>query len=81
MDAKEIESIVDESYKEIARNLYGVFSTEVGKKAMHGLEQLFTCGYFDANKPSERALYQQGQSSVIYEIKDMIYKTEKGFFK
>lgn len=81
MDQIEMNEIVDERYKEIARNLHKIFSTKDGEKAMAGLEQLFTCGYFDSNHPNERALYQQGQTSVIYEIKDMIFKVEKGFFK
>nr|DAW95184.1 MAG TPA: hypothetical protein [Bacteriophage sp.] len=74
----EITRIADEGYREIARALRDVFKSEQGCRALEGLYQLFCHSYFDPSCPKERALYQQGQASVIYEIKDMINKIEKG---
>lgn len=70
--------LIDDGYKKIARDVHALFKTELGEKVLNSFYQLFCHGYFDINHPSERALQQQGQASVVYEIKEMIRKIDEG---
>ena len=75
-------SIADQLYANGARSVHAVFTASViGKEALDFLESLFLSGGFDPNKPSERALFHQGQASVIAEIKAMIRNVDNNFYE
>ena len=78
---KEQEDISNEIYKNGCRKLHSLFSTPQGKETLEFLESLFKSAYFDPSNPRDKALYQQGQASVMHEIKDAIYKVNNNFFE
>lgn len=77
-----IMDLIDNEYVNGSRLVHSTFCRDKSSmEALEFLEQMFQNGTFDQSKPEARALYQQGQASVIYEIKDMIRKVEKGFYE
>lgn len=78
---KEQEDLSNEIYKNGCRRLHSTFSTPQGKEALAFLESLFGAAYFDPNNPRDKALFTQGQASVMHEIKDSIYKVDNNFFE
>ena len=77
-----IMDLIDNEYVNGSRLIHSTFCRDKSSKdALEFLEQMFLNGIFDQSKPEARALYQQGQASVICEIKDMIRKVEKGFYE
>ncbi len=77
-----IMDLIDNEYINGARLIHSTFYRDKSSRdALEFLDQMFQNGIFDQSNPEARALYQQGQASVIYEIKDMIRKVEKGFYE
>lgn len=76
MSEEEHQNFDTEQYNDLVRTIHTLFSSVEGKRALDGLEQRFLHSYFDARCPGEKALYQQGQASVIYDIKSMIRQFE-----
>ena len=75
------EDISNNLYRDGSYLIHGTFSTPQGMKALNFLESLFLPAHFDPNNPRDRALYQQGQANVIFEIKDMMEKINTGQYE
>ena len=80
MDIQNLSELIDDRYVEGSKCIHSIFSSEAGKRSLVFLEELFLSGGYDRENPSHRALYNQGQSSVLHEIKDMIRKIDTGFY-
>ena len=77
-----IMDLIDNEYVNGSRLIHSIFCRDKSSRdALEFLEQMFLNGLFDQSNPEAKALYQQGQASVICEIKDMIRKVEKGFYE
>lgn len=75
-------NFVTNEYIKGSRLIHSIFnSTKQGKDALDFLERVFMNGFFNDQNPSEGALYKQGQTSVIAEIKSMIYAIENGLYE
>lgn len=72
------ETIAREEFRAKAKLLRDLFSSDNGKTVFDFLKKLYCDSFFDANHPTERALYQQGQVRVIKDIQDIIDSVNKG---
>jgi hypothetical protein len=73
--------IVNNRYKNGSIAVHAIFNaSSAGEEALALLEELFCSAFFDPQTPRDRALYQQGQASVISEIKQMIKNVEEGVY-
>lgn len=81
MNIEDQENVAKNRYVSGAIAVNAIFSaTETGKSALDFLDELFCTSYFDTENAESKALYQQGQASVMYEIKSMIRNVEMGVY-
>ena len=78
VDETPVEKMAKEEFFAMAKQVRDMFSTEDGKAILCFLRKRYCDSFFDQNHPSERALYQQGQVSVINDIQAIIDNVNKG---
>lgn len=73
-----LEKATKEEFCSMAKLLRSLFSSVEGQKVFDFLKRRYCDSFFDTNHPSERALFQQGQVSVINDIQTIIDNVNKG---